>query len=563
MLVLIPTHNPQRTICVTTTHRNTLIAGMDFAFVLSCGMASGLSTQTYVGISTNSAPRPGTFAVTPSNGTEFLTAFVFTARSWVDDDLPLTFAFGFSLDGVAGSPSASAPEKVSLVTQRLELADARTQLPAGRVRHGHVVSTQVTVYDSLDASDVAYEDVAVTPMVFTDAGYGGSGGGTVQNEQERKSEALLSIAETSLSALSVDLSDMLAAQQLIATVSAALNTVNCTLTFTIDGGGAAASTIASGNCSALNRRPCAETAHTCGGCMDETFIGEAGDANSMCMAPLFTFGEVGDGSGGGSSGGSDGGTVQSVTEEGLRSSLHAASNSSAMVTALSAIRRPKACPSDCSGRGHCAFRYIGLAPNDVMRRGPGIDAQSIMLPGPAIELHRPGTPPPEPFRCFLSDTSCEAYCQCGAGFAGRACSYSRVELVTRQNTRELMIERVVKDSAYADPELDDFRRRTSTITALANKVPTIVLTIMHTTTSLSHTHSHALTHSRTHTHTPPSSRRSTSCHHAQWTCFSTWLRPPSRWQSVTASHSRTQLMPSLPSLWRWAPKHEAWTPAPT
>jgi hypothetical protein len=447
--------------------RNTLIAGMDFAFVLSCGMASGLSTQTYVGISTNGAPRPGTFAVAPSNGTEFLTVFVFTARSWEDDDLPLSFDFGFSLDGLGDdiSASAPAPDKVSLVTQRLELPNARTQLPAGRAGREHIVSTQVAVYDSLDASAVAYDDVAVAPMVFTDAS---SGGGTGKNEQEQKSEALLSIAESSLTALSVDLSGMLAAQQLIATVSAALNTVNCTLTFSVNGGNAAASV--SGNCSALNRRPCAETAHTCGPCLDTTFIGEAGDANSMCVAPLFAFAEVRDGTGSGR--GSDGNTVQSVTEEGLRSSLHAASNSSAMVTALTAIRRLKACPSDCSGRGHCAFRYTGMAPNDVLRRGPGIDAQSEMLPGPPIELYRPGTPPPDPVQCMLSDKSCEAYCQCGPGFAGRACSYSPAELVTRQNTRELMIERMVNDSSYADPEIDDFLRRTRTITALTNKVLT-------------------------------------------------------------------------------------------
>ncbi len=47
-----------------------------------------------VNVLVNSAPRPGGFYVSPSEGVEFSTLFSFSASNWQDVNLPLTYSFG-------------------------------------------------------------------------------------------------------------------------------------------------------------------------------------------------------------------------------------------------------------------------------------------------------------------------------------------------------------------------------------------------------------------------------------------------------------------------------------
>jgi hypothetical protein len=75
---------------------NAIPAGSTVSLALTCMLpALSLSSYASIAIETNAAPTAGKFTTVPSSGMEFLTPFMSICSHWIDEDLPLTYSFGF------------------------------------------------------------------------------------------------------------------------------------------------------------------------------------------------------------------------------------------------------------------------------------------------------------------------------------------------------------------------------------------------------------------------------------------------------------------------------------
>jgi hypothetical protein len=200
-------------------------------FTLSCG-----STTAFTVVTTNGAPLPGSFTVTPSSGIELATVFTFAAAQWSDPDLPLTYQFGFH--------SAVSLSNLVIVA-RSELTHASSSLPAGDASRADAVDCSLRVFDSLGAST----DTALTVTV------------NAQIDADQASQLVLQLLKSSGDTVQ-------GVKTALAVGSGVLNSVNCTL---------------APNCAPLNRNTCRMTSGQCGACLDG-FAGDAGDRNTLCVA---------------------------------------------------------------------------------------------------------------------------------------------------------------------------------------------------------------------------------------------------------------------------------------
>jgi hypothetical protein len=212
---------------------NTLPQRATLVFSLSCGTA-----RTSITVTTNCAPLPGQFTLAPTSGSEFSTLFQFSAASWSDTDLPLTYLFGF----VSGASLTRMP-----LAAKSEQPYASSVLAAGPSAAGYVVTCYAEIYDSLGASSSALQDAVVRPSATVN--------------QVAYSKSLLS---TIGAAPTVD-----GMKRVIAVASTAINAVNCT---------------AAPKCASLNRKECSTVAQTCGPCL-AGYLGDSGDQNTQCYLP--------------------------------------------------------------------------------------------------------------------------------------------------------------------------------------------------------------------------------------------------------------------------------------
>ena len=111
------------------------------------------------------------------------------------------------------------------------------------------------VYDSLDAYTYVSKTIKVT-----------------KRDNINYKDLFISLSKIDIGSDTSNISpiEMKYEAQLINTMTAAINTINCTLPKNI-------------NCNDLNRNECSNTEHTCGSCLDD-YIGEDGDANSPCIS---------------------------------------------------------------------------------------------------------------------------------------------------------------------------------------------------------------------------------------------------------------------------------------
>ena len=131
---------------------NSLPAGPSFTFRLSCELTGGYFASSAVEITTNLAPVAGEYSVVPLEGKGGITQFDFTAFSWEDSDLPITYQFSYI--GWRGSGV--------VFRSRLPLAMTTRALPAGLQQQHFEVTTQADVFDNLDAKVSVYQGVSVT-----------------------------------------------------------------------------------------------------------------------------------------------------------------------------------------------------------------------------------------------------------------------------------------------------------------------------------------------------------------------------------------------------------------
>ena len=247
---------------------NTLPVGATLTFSLRGVIPyQGQRALGSVTVTVNAPPSSGSFYVSPSEGVELTQVFQFVALQWVDPDLPVSYEFGYT--------SASGVPVV--LRSRLELSFGSSLLPAGVAESAYQVACGVQVFDTLNANSSSTFATKVTKSDF--------------NSSQVDAFVRRQIIDAAADADSV--------RQATALSSYLLNIVNCTL---------------SPNCSALHRQNCLSTAHTCGSCVSDAYIGEVGDSNEACVS---------------------------------------VADFSASRRLLSASNAPKSCPGACSGHGTC------------------------------------------------------------------------------------------------------------------------------------------------------------------------------------------------------------------
>jgi hypothetical protein len=196
-----------------------------------------LSTAA-ISISINSPPLPGKFQVTPAHGTELDSVFTYCSLQWFDDELPLTYEFGYI--SFTGTPT--------VLQSRSLVSYSKSVLPAGLDSAGHIVSLFSQIFDVLDSNSSANARVTVTEaaQILSISGVAQFIQGQVNSSR------------------SVD--DV---KKLNAFSSYLLNRVNCS---------------AAPDCHALGRQDCGAAANTCGECLPGLLSGVGGDSNDPCYA---------------------------------------------------------------------------------------------------------------------------------------------------------------------------------------------------------------------------------------------------------------------------------------
>ena len=227
---------------------NTFVAGRTYTFRLYVSSAATstspiqLSTASYAEISltVNAPPTSGQITVTPQSGMALSTLFAGTQSGWVDDGLPLTYDFWYSVSsGSTPTPGTTAQILLSLGLPT-PTATVSSVFPSG------TVTMMGRAIDSYGAIANVTTIVSVSAMAnFNPAVY------------------LSSTLSASLAAGSAS-----SVYQSINAVSSMLGSINCT---------------AAPNCTALHRAPCQSTPNTCGSCL-QRHVGITGDSNVRCKS---------------------------------------------------------------------------------------------------------------------------------------------------------------------------------------------------------------------------------------------------------------------------------------
>eukprot|EP01039_Chlorochromonas_danica_P009601 gene9601-10612_t len=212
-------------------------------FTLTCSLAftdasvAKSSWSSSISFSVNAPPQGGSYSVSPVQGTELIDPFTFLCDKWRDEDLPITYQFGF----------LSSARNEIVLRSLLSIAFADLQLPAGQAASDYVLTTFAYIYDALGSNSSQTSDVRVV------------------STSPMSSEAMQTFVATAFSSSGTGGVDGL--KQAVAMSGSLLNKVNCTL---------------APNCLSLHRQACYRTPQTCGPCLSDSYVGEEGDANSMC-----------------------------------------------------------------------------------------------------------------------------------------------------------------------------------------------------------------------------------------------------------------------------------------
>jgi hypothetical protein len=235
-ILLNPTSLYQNFITDLFIKSNTLPQRSTFTLTLLCE-SYGLTSYSSIIISTNGSPLPGRFDISPLEGYELNTRFAFTASSWSDENLPLSYQFSYY-----------SPKSNQLVLKaKSELAYGNMVIPAGLPSNGYEISCGLHVFDSLNAN------ITQDMFIFVYA----------------RKENLTFLYDYMTEGLAISKGNNDLAMQTIYSINSVLNVVNCTN---------------APNCSSLNRYECSSIDHTCGKCLDGDYVGSEGYSNSKCIS---------------------------------------------------------------------------------------------------------------------------------------------------------------------------------------------------------------------------------------------------------------------------------------
>lgn len=216
---------------------NVLLGRYLYVFRLHIFASNGYNSTYSISVSTNGAPQPGNFEVTPDHGIALHTSFAYLTSSWEDEDIPLTYDFGFL---------SSSNEKLAVVTQA-NSAITSFLLPSGSNSNGYSLTTYVTIYDSYNANASLYASVVV------------------EDDESLSTDQLVNLTYQFFS--SDDPGDI---QQGISLLVSSANGVSCS---------------SSPNCGEIHRSECVDVTDTCGPCISG-YVGEEGSHNSPCVSTL-------------------------------------------------------------------------------------------------------------------------------------------------------------------------------------------------------------------------------------------------------------------------------------
>lgn len=204
-----------------------------YSFSLLCG-----ESKASIQISVNEGPRKGIFRVNPTQGEEILTVFRFSASLWVDDDLPLSYTFGYT------SPSNNSVP----VIIKSNTPFGNSILPSGQYYLGqYSLKVYVTVTDSIGTPTSSSQVVEVRPSIFID------------------SNPLLEDIRSSFNNVRGNVE---ATRALLSTFAGIVSKNNCSM---------------SPNCTLLNRQQCSYSENTCGYCLP-SYFGIDSHHNSECLS---------------------------------------------------------------------------------------------------------------------------------------------------------------------------------------------------------------------------------------------------------------------------------------
>jgi hypothetical protein len=206
--------------------------------VLICKLENENTSTASIRITTNGPPSPGFFVVMPKDGFALNTSFVFSASQWTDDDIPISFDFGF-IDSTNGAKL--------IIQSKSEVSFGKSLLSAGAPSDNNSANCFVRVYDDMSAVSTLETVVTIMPQQFSPS-------------------QLSTIIDNQLTAGAGNLD---ATKQVLATASSTLSMIDCA---------------GAKNCNTLyNRYPCSSVVNTCGPCISDLYIGEEGHANSICQ----------------------------------------------------------------------------------------------------------------------------------------------------------------------------------------------------------------------------------------------------------------------------------------
>ncbi len=353
---------------------NSLPARTSLIFTLSCtvsqvllGPAFSMTATSSLVISTNGPPLPGVVGATPGRGVELTSAFTIAASSWSDTDLPIQYEFGFL------SPSSL---QFVCVQSKSPTSFGSTLLPAGRLIGNFSVVVMAHIFDSLGAN----ESSGVTVVV-------------VKSALSHNTGDLLDATRLQLNSAG---SRVDSSKQVIATVAAVLNNVNCSH---------------APNCTSLHRLPCAASLNSCGSCLPGgVFVGDSGDSNEPCIkvSALIRTASL--------SLSSDSCSANSdCSESGSSTGWYECNRQTGMC-----VLRSKSCSGNCSNNGFCGFQST--------------------LTGSSLDS------------CDIDSSQCSAVCLCNAGYVGASCEFTSAAFIVASDLRQSLLKALSNVMAMQNPD---------------------------------------------------------------------------------------------------------------
>jgi hypothetical protein len=224
----------------------TQTTSFNFVLTLTCNLNNGYSSSASVHLKTNTPPSLCVFAVSPEAGVMLETLFLMSTSSCVDEDLPMSYQYGF-----LSSSSSSDGEDLVVLRSKMEMVYTWTTLPAGSQESNFSLLCGVRIFDNLDSFSAESFGVKVN----------------------RKNISTFELHDYVWSELNTtsNVDDM---KNLISSSSRTLNEVDCSnapLSF----------------CESLNRKRCGIQPGTCGDCVTG-YIGVFGPSNSLCISVELT-----------------------------------------------------------------------------------------------------------------------------------------------------------------------------------------------------------------------------------------------------------------------------------